>query len=154
MKKSTIIFLVAATLIFQVAVTGQVYARGGCRENINFYPVCPKVFKCGARGAMQYYDADCRFRYDFGAIGLWRCTEYTLVCGTDPGNIICLGSGKTNRYGQIHIRDCVDVGDLCNMKVALVLSCDVDCCNGCMLDWQPYKYLLGDCDINYVDTSK
>ncbi|MEJ2705260.1 MAG: hypothetical protein P8Z79_22695 [Sedimentisphaerales bacterium] len=152
MTKRNIVLVMAAALVLQIALTEQVYAWVGCPVDVRFSPLCYQTFKCKAQGGMQYYPSGGRFWFDFGGIGLERCKCYTLVCGTSIDNLVCLGSGRTNRYGQIHIYGRINTGDLCNAQVALVLTEDVDRRLGCMIDWDPCRYLLGACRINYKDT--
>ncbi|MEJ2702289.1 MAG: hypothetical protein P8Z79_07585 [Sedimentisphaerales bacterium] len=151
MKKRNVVLVVVAALLLQLAMAGQVYAWVGCSTDVRFYPMEEGTLKYGAQGGMQYYPADCEFWFDFGAIGLESCQDYTLVCG-DASDLICLGSGTTNEYGQIHIRDCINTGDLLDLNVALVLTEDVDCDDGYMIDLEPDRYLLGVDTVNYDDT--
>ena len=152
MTKRNIVLVMVAALVLQVALTGQVYAWAGCPVDIRFSPLCYAQFNCKAQGGMQYYPSGGKFWFDFGGIGLERCQHYVLVCGTSIDNLTCLGSGWTNKYGQIHIYGRINTGDFCYAQVALVLAKDVDCCHGCLIDWNPCRYLLGACRINYHDT--
>jgi hypothetical protein len=151
MTKRNIVLMVVAALVLQFVLAGQVYAWVGCPTDVRFSPMQTGTLKYGAQGGMQYYPSACEFWFDFGGIGLENYQDYTLVCGT-ISDLICLGHGTTNGWGQIHIRECINTGDLCDLKIALVLTEDVDCVGGYMTDWEPSRYLLGKDSINYEDT--
>ena len=156
MAKRNIVFMVVAAIVLQMAMAGQVYAWVGCPVDVRLAPWCEDTFICKAQGGMQYYPSLCWFWFDFGGIGLESCQDYTLVCGTFD-DLIYLGCGTTNRWGQIHIRECVDTGDLCNVRVALVPSEDLMCFGDrlCIPMWKfhPCRYLCGKTCINYDDTN-
>jgi hypothetical protein len=154
MKKHSIVFLVVAALVFQLAVTGQVYARSGCKVKINLSAVCPENFKPATCAELDYYPADCEFWFRLTAIGLERSQSYTLLIGDDLQNLTCLGEGCTNKYGQVYFQGSINIGDLCDVPVGLVPSCDVVCVDGhaSLVNPQWYRYFIGDCGITYDDT--
>lgn len=102
------------------------------------------------------------FDYVFNGHQLPAGEAYTLTYQPQPlpsAGVICLGDGVVNDGGNLHIQDAFDIAtDLPaaydenedEAILALVLSADIDCASGDMLDWQPEHYLFGDEGMFYV----
>jgi hypothetical protein len=102
------------------------------------------------------------FDYVFNGHQLADGEAYTLTYQPQPvpsPGVICLGDGVVNNGGNLHIQDAFDIAtDLPaaydeneeEAILALVLSADIDCDSGDMLDWQPEHYLFGDEGMFYV----
>jgi len=111
----------------------------------------------GAWGKMTYRTTAPKFRFVFNSHALVPGQDYTLIYYPDKeGNpwpradIICLGSGRADEEGNVHIRKAVDTGDLPNpetdinegAKIWLVLSDDIDCDEEMIFGWNPTEYLF------------
>ncbi len=114
-------------------------------------------------GRLEYSLWGEKFAFSFKGRRLLPKTEYTLIYYPDPwpgSGLICLGSGKTNKAGNINIHGKKDIGTslpasydanfnpispsgAVGAKIWLVLSDDVQCANGgTMLNWNPTAYLF------------
>ncbi len=107
----------------------------------------------GAWGKMKYNLSGSTFDFVFNGHDLPIGQDYTLIYYPDPWpgtGLICLGSGVVNEYGDIHIKESVDTGDLPietdengGAKIWLVLSDDVSCSGESeMVAWDPTAYLF------------
>lgn len=107
----------------------------------------------GAWGKMSYNQAGAEFSYNFIGHGLKPGTGYTLIYYPDPwpGNgLVCLGEGRANRGGNLHIKSSADTGNLpsedddnAGAKVWLVLAGDVQCGEDSMMTgWNGADYLF------------
>jgi hypothetical protein len=102
------------------------------------------------------------FDYVFNGHELEPGVDFTLTYQPQPfpsDGVICLGQATVNPGGNLHVQDAFDIGtDLPaawdenedEAVLALVLTDDVDCDNGQMLDWQPEAYLFGEEMMFYV----
>jgi len=73
------------------------------------------VVKDGAWGKMKYNLSGAKLCFVFNGHRLVPGSDYTLIYYPDPwpGNgLICLGSGKVDPYGNVHIKGAVDTGGL------------------------------------------
>ncbi len=133
------------------------------------------IVEDGAWGKMKYQLAGPLFQYVFNGHKLEPGDVYTLIYYPDPWpgtNLICLGSGIADEYGNVHIKASVDIdtdlpipADLNNpenpghencvlnstciegAKIWLVLSSDVDCSGRSMIGWNAADYLFEDVGI-------
>jgi len=121
------------------------------------------------QGKLHYSLWGSKFAFSFQGQRLLANTNYTLIYYADPWpgtglgtntNMICLGSGKTNKKGNIAIHGKKDIGTslpanydanfnpispsgAVGAKIWLVLSDDVKCGTvGGMLNWNPTAYLF------------
>lgn len=102
------------------------------------------------------------FDYVFNGHELEPDVAFTLTYQPQPmpgDGVICLGQATVNPGGNLHMQDAFDIGtDLPaawdenenEAVLALVLTDDVDCDNGQMLNWQPEAYLFGEEMMFYV----
>jgi hypothetical protein len=118
-------------------------------------------------GRLNYSLWGKKFAFSFEGRRLLSKTNYTLIYYADPWpgtgtgtNMICLGSGTTNKAGNIAIHGKMDIGTslpaswdanfnpispsgAVGAKIWLVLSDDVKCGDpGMMLNWNPTAYLF------------
>lgn len=101
------------------------------------------VVEDGAWGKLTYKTDD----FVFNGHKLLPETDYALVRYLDPwpGKVTCLGSGMSDKDGNVHIAgDWKDGGP----KVWLVLSADVDCGSGKLTGWHGSEYLF---EYNTID---
>ena len=126
------------------------------------WPILDDSRKKG-RGALEYSLWGKRFSFSFQGHRLPPKTGYTLIYYPDPwpgSDLICLGSGKTNKGGNVEIHGRKDIGTglpasydanfnpvspswAVGAKILLVLSDDVQCADGAkMLNWNPASYLF------------
>lgn len=170
MKKLILLLMVCAVAVSLVTASA-VMAAGpekGARglkgqagnSNVAFIELWEKdtstweIIADGAWGKMKYNLAGPTFNFVFNGHGLEAGSAYTLIYYQDPwpgSDLICLGDGTVNDYGDIHIMGSVDTGDLPaekdgnypdGAKIWLVLSDDVDCENQYMTGWNPSEYLF------------
>jgi hypothetical protein len=111
---------------------------------------------------MQYRRTGPLFVYGLNAHRLVPSTQYTLIYYAHPWGspTTCLGRGRSNEYGDVHLMDAVDTGDLPaaydgnypgGAKIWLVLSRDVDCDARRMTAWRPAEYLFESGLITFDD---
>ncbi len=126
-----------------------------------------EIIEGGAWGKMKYNLSGDEFEFVFNGHGLEADTEYTLIYYPDgwPGNgLICLGTATADEYGDVHIMNSVNTGDLpaiydtnypVGAKIWLVLTVDVDC-NVKMVRWNGTKWLFEEDDglITFDDTDE
>lgn len=168
--------LTIIVLIFCIVSTSMVYAKGpkvpngraGKSNMAHLYlfekdPSTWDIIKGGAWGRMKYNLSGSELCFVFNGHGLEADLDYTLMYYPDPwpGNgLICLGSDIANKNGFVHIKGCVDTGNLPAMddenyeygaKIWLVLSDDVDCDEAKMIGWCPTEYLFEYDLINFDD---
>jgi hypothetical protein len=138
------------------------YDSAGCPSGPGPWPV---FLDNGMWGKLDYSLWGKEFKFSFEGKRLLPKKNYTLIYYADPwpGNYsICLGSGKTNKAGNIEIHGSQDIGTglpvsgdanykavpngsgAVGAKIWLVLSDDVKCTNGSsnMLNWNPTAYLF------------
>lgn len=137
------------------------------KSNVAHLYLCEKnetwdIVENGSWGKMKYLINGPEFRFVFNGHGLEPNWNYTLIYYPDPWpgiNLSCLGMGKADVDGNIHIKESIDIGDLPNesdenfpdgAKIWLVVSEDVDCVNRYMIGWQPQEYLFEHNLINYL----
>ena len=96
----------------------------------------------GAWGKITYNLSGSTFDFVFNGHGLVPGNYYTLINYKSWSVVICLGSGIADEYGDVHIADSVDTGNLTGAKIWLVLSDDVDCENAKMIGWDPTEWLF------------
>jgi hypothetical protein len=113
-----------------------------------------EIVEGGAWGKMKYNLSGPTFDFVFNGHSLAIGQDYTLIYYPDPWpgeGLICLGSGKANKGGNVHIIGSVDTGDLPNeidenypdgAKIWLVLTDDVDCDQAKMVGWDASAYLF------------
>lgn len=116
----------------------------------------------GPWGRMMYRWIAPVFDFVFNGHELTAGDEYTLTYQPQPlpsEGVICLGSAAVNPGGNLHLQDAFDIGtDLPaawdanedEAILALVLTADVDCDAGEMIEWQPENYLFGEEMMFYV----
>ncbi|HPQ43394.1 MAG TPA: hypothetical protein PKZ42_04130 [Syntrophales bacterium] len=124
-----------------------------------------EIVEGGAWGKTKYDLSGSTFDFVFNGHDLPIGQEYTLIYYPDPWpgtGLICLGSGTVNEYGDIHIKESVDTGDLPietdendGAKIWLVLSDDVNCSEELceMVAWNPTAYLF-EYDLITFDASE
>ncbi len=126
-------------------------------------------------GKLEYSLFGKKFAFSFTGHKLLPKTNYTLIYYDDPwpgSGLICLGSGKTNKGGNVSIKGKKDIGTslpanydanfnpispsgAVGAKIWLVLSDDVQCTNGTMMTkWNPTAYLFEYNLIVYTRTDK
>lgn len=134
-----------------------------------------EVVPGGMWGKMKYILSGEEFQFVFNGHDLPLGQNYTLIYYPDPWpgkGLICLGNGTVNEYGEIHIMNSVNTGDLpiendknadpdettytwnskTGAKIWLVLSSDVDCEAQEMVGWTQDAYLFEADLINFEDT--
>jgi hypothetical protein len=137
----------------------------GCPTGPGPWPV---FFGKDRFGKMDYSLWGQNFKFSFEGKNLLSKKNYTLIYYPDPwpGNkLICLGSGNTNKKGNLEIHGSKDIGTslpalydanynpvptvppssgAVGAKIWLVQSEDVQCSNGtsAMLNWNPTAYLF------------
>jgi hypothetical protein len=155
---------------------GKLFLFQKCDEN-----GCPEegngpwpILQTGRWGQMQYNLLGNKFRFSFEGKKLVPDTDYTLIYYPDPwpgNNLICLGTAKSNRAGNLQIRGekeiLVDDGSgvlvksglpasydanynaaessgAVGAKIWLVRSDDVQCVevDSMMINWTPQDYLF------------
>ena len=124
------------------------------------------IVEGGAWGKMQYRISGQTFDFVFNGHSLEPGIDYMLIYYPDPWpgeGLICLGEKKANEGGNVHIKGCVNTGDLpiasddnynSGAKIWLVLSDDVDCGNATMDGWNPTEYLFEYNLITFDDTDE
>jgi hypothetical protein len=145
----------------------------GCpNSGIGPWPIFPDNQR---GGKLEYSLWGKKFEFSFEGHNLLPRTNYTLIYYPDPwpgSGLICLGSGTTNKRGNIGIRGKMDIGTslpasydtnfnpvspsgAVGAKIWLVLSDDVQCTNGTMMsNWNPTAYLFEYHLIIYTRTDK
>jgi len=168
--KKYLVFVLAALLIGALA-TGGLAAGKSNVGHLYLYEKNPADWDAypipgGAWGKLKYNLSGPEFEFVFNGHGLETNTDYSLIYyadgwpGDNPGAFI--GSGTSNRGGNIHLADSVDLGfDLPDSadanypdgaKIWLVLSNDYDAENCMMIAWNPTEYLFENNLITYDDT--
>jgi hypothetical protein len=129
-------------------------------------PATWEIVEDGAWGKMKYNLSGSKFKFVFNGHQLVPDTDYTLIYYPDPwpgAGLICLGTGTSDEFGDVHIKAAVDTGDLPaaddanpGAKIWLVLSSDVDCTEGMtrMIGWNPLGYLFEYDLITFDDTDE
>lgn len=169
MKRIAILTLVVGLLLGLTFVPAMAAGKDGQSGKSNtghlyFYEKDPgdwSIVDGGAWGKMKYNLSGSELCVVFNGHGLEPDEEYTLVYYPDPwpGNgLMCLGTGTANEFGDVHIKNCTDTGDLpitsdvnAGAKIWLVLSDDADCTNQKMVGWDPTKYLFENALILFDD---
>ncbi len=160
------------TLANQTTDTGVVYDATGCPNPLQ--GPWPIFFGNNRYGKMDYTLWGPKFKFSFQGKRLLPKKNYTLIYYPDgwPGEgLICLGTGKSNKAGNINIKGNSDIGTslpapvlnitgkpnvpdanfnpvgasgAVGAKIWLVQTEDVDCGNGTskMLAWNPTAYLF------------
>ncbi len=117
-------------------------------------PATWEVVEDGAWGKLHYARSGPLFKFTFNAHGMVPEADYTLIYYPDPWpgqGLICLGSGTADEFGNVHINNSLETGDLpavyddnfgVGAKVWLVLSSDVSCDTQRMELWNPAEYLF------------
>lgn len=130
-----------------------------------------EIIEDGAWGKMKYNLSGEEFEFVFNGHGLEPNTEYALIYYADIGQLPnfspwiynggSLATGTSNRGGNIHIADSVDLntslpieGDqnAPGAKIWLVLTADYDTSTGTFSAWNPTEYLFEYELISYEDT--
>mgnify|MGYP001098461716 CR=1 FL=1 len=142
MKKYLVLVLIV--LIIGTLFAGAIAAPAG-KSNVALLYLYEKdtssweIIEGGAWGKMKYNLSGEEFEFVFNGHGLVPGTDYTLIYYPDPwpGNgLICLGTATADEYGDVHIMNTVNTGDLPaayddnypdGAKIWLVLSADIDC---------------------------
>jgi hypothetical protein len=119
-----------------------------------------------AWGKMNYNLVGPYFKFVFNGHALEVDTDYTLIYYPnypegDGTGLICLGSGTSDEFGNVHMNE--RVYGLCDLpgpddtndgaQLILVLTDDVDCEGYAMLEWNPASYLFGFNLMEYDDTT-
>ena len=171
MKKYLLVSLAVAlalSLVFGSAMAAGKDGQAGKSNtgHLYFYEKDPSdwtIVDRGAWGKMKYNLRGSELCVVFNGHGLETGMDYTLIYYPDPwpGNdLICLGTGTANEFGDVHIKNCTDTGSLPTeddenypdgAKIWLVLSDDADCGNQ-MVDWNPTEYLFENALITFDDT--
>jgi len=178
MKKKFVGIFLAAILVTSVVALGAVAVakpgkvpngQAGKSNVAHLYlfekdPATWEIVEDGAWGKMKYNLAGPEFEFVFNGHGLENGSDYTLIYYPDPwpgNNLTCLGTGTADEYGDVHIKESVNTGDLPaeddknypdGAKTWLVLSDDVDCENAQMTGWNPTEYLFEYDLITFDDT--
>ncbi|MEM4244903.1 MAG: hypothetical protein QW404_01895 [Candidatus Nanoarchaeia archaeon] len=146
MKKVFLIgiaLVLASMMVFAVKPNGPSAVNGlahpGQASQLYLYEKDPILWEPvigGAWGKMTF-SAD---NFVFNGHGLGTGVEYTLVRVADPWpqQILCLGTGIVDEYGDIHIQGAWQEGTY--PKTWLVLSADTDCTK--MIGWHQSEYLF------------
>ena len=113
---------------------------------------------------MKYNLSGSTFDFVFNGHGLPVGQDYTLIYYPDPwpgSGLICMGIGTVDEYGNIHIKESVNIGDLPidadendGAKIWLVLSDDANCMEQQMSGWNPTAYLFEYDLITFDDTDE
>ena len=135
----------------------------GCPVGEGPWPVFTKNERFGK---LDYTLWGEKFKFSFEGKKLLSKKNYTLIYYPDPwpgAGLICLGSGNTNKKGNIEIHGSLDIGTnlpapydanfkavpggsgAVGAKIWLVQSEDVSCTEGPnnkMLNWKPAAYLF------------
>ena len=111
-----------------------------------------EIVSNGSWAKMKYEISGETFEFVLNAHNLSVGANYTLIYYPDPWpgqGLICLGDGTVNDEGNLHMKGCVDSGDLPaefdendGAKLWLVLSDDMSCEDARMIGWQPVEYLF------------
>lgn len=171
-KKLSILTVVAAVVgLMVVPVVSQGPSGPAGNSNVGhlyLYEKTPDTWEIvdgGAWGKMKYNLSGPTFDFVFNGHGLEAGWSYTLIYYPDPwpgNNLICLGSGTANEYGDINIMGSVNTGDLPTdedtaplggAKIWLVLSDDVNY-GVQMTRWNPTEYLFEYDVITFVYTDE
>ena len=163
MYKKLVVFVLAALLvafISQSAMSQRVPSGPAGRSDVGHLYLFEKnpdnweIVKGGAWGKMTYDLCGSTFDFVFNGHKLHPDWNYTLIYYPDPWpgkGLICLGDGKADQYGDVHIMNQVNTGNLPatfdsnypnGAKIWLVLSADVNCDSAMMIGWNPTKYLF------------
>lgn len=128
-----------------------------------------KIIEDGAWGKMKYNLSGSVFSFVFNGHDLVPGSIYTLIYYQDPWpgtNLICLGTAEADEFGNVHIKNIVETGDLpppatdetdhVGAKIWLVLFPDVQCgeagTTSEMIGWNPTDYLFEYETIYFDDT--
>ena len=171
-----LIFLASAVIAEEKGKTGQLLLFQKCDRSLigksSYDPFgCPDIGTGpwpifpgnGRRGTLEYTFWGKEFAFSFEGQKLLPEKNYMLIYYPDPwpgDGLICLGSGKTDRDGNIKINGEEDIGTslparydanfnpvspsgAVGAKIWLVLTDDVQCINVAqMLNWNPSAYLF------------
>jgi len=120
------------------------------------------IVEGGAWGKMTYNLSGSNFEFDFNGHHLEAYTAYLLIYYPDPwpgSGLEILGHGMTDVYGDVHIKNSLNTGDLPigadkndGAKIWLVLADDLDNNFFQMEGWHPSRYLFEDNLITFDDT--
>lgn len=126
-------------------------------------PVTWEIIGKGSWGKMKYTLSGSEFDFAFNGHRLEPGCWYSLIYYPDPwpgDGLIILGEARVDDYGNVKIKESVDIGDLPaeddenypdGAKIWLVLSQDVGGRMQCMIGWNPTKYLFEYSLINFDD---
>jgi len=152
-----------AAVVVPVIAKGPHEPPGKSKKAAHLYlyqkdPANWQIVEGGAWGKMTFNPEGSTFDFVFNGHGLEQYTKYTLIYYPDPWpgkNLICLGSGTSNRGRNVHIERSVDTGPLPDpndqnypdgAKIWLVLFDDVRCgdeqTEAMMIGWNPTQYLF------------
>ena len=172
------LFVIVSALLIMGLLASPALAKGKTgpagKSNVGHLYLFEKVpgawtiVEDGAWGKMKYNLSGSKFEFVFNGHYLEPGYDYTLIYYPDPWpgtGLICLGSGMANEYGDVHIKGCVETGNLPadfdvneGAKIWLVLSCDVNCGGedeeARMVGWSPTFYLFEYDLITFDDTDE
>jgi len=164
-----VVCLLTASLALAARVPNGIAGRSDTAHLYLFQkdPSTWQIIPNGAWGKMTYRIISPSFRFVFNGHKLQPGVSYTLIYYPDPwpgNNLICLGSGIADMYGDVHIASAVQTGNLpqptdanypTGAKIWLVLSTDVDCVGPPphMIGWNPTQYLFEYNLIVFTQTS-
>jgi hypothetical protein len=123
-------------------------------------PVTWEKVQGGAEGQLIYNLSGSTFDFVFNGHDLDEGVDFTLINFKSWSVVICLGSGIADEYGDVHIADSVNTGDLPvvadekypdGAKIWLVLTSNVDCFNKKMISWNPTEWLFENNLITFDD---
>lgn len=63
----------------------------------------------GAWAGMTYFWIASQFAYVLNAHAVPEASDWTLVLEAEDGSAICLGAGRANRGGQLHLQDSIEL---------------------------------------------
>lgn len=93
-----------------------------------------EIVEKGSWGKMVYDKYSEMFKFVFNAHKMMAGEDYTLIYIPSPSlekNLVCLGGGTTDEYGNLHIKEAVDINGLTgdDWEIWLAKTDDVDCEN-------------------------
>lgn len=166
-------------ILVMVFATGATAAPGGFRPSqfrydhapiasVHFFPQdmdsYNRWFRFGPWGLMTYRLWGEEFRLSFRGFNLDRRTNYTLIYYPGPeseSNVVSLGSGRTNRRGNLNIRASLDICELPSTadpnyfygaQIMLVPSASVSSEGGELLDAGSEDNLISYHAIRFINT--
>ncbi len=125
-----------------------------------------EIVEDGSWGKMTYNTSGSELKYVFNGHQLVAGQDYVLIYYPDPWpgeGLICLGTGRVDENGNLHLRGPIDTGDLPaenddnypdGGKIWLVLLDDVDCDEAQMIGWNPAEYLFEYDLVTFDDTDE